>query len=95
MGTTTVVKVRAIRHNCVIGSHSFFYHEEDLTLSNYKEIAQRYAESLNWHKFDDPDPINNFTPKDILDQRRGYVTFYKFCPWCGASINKRELVRAL
>ena len=84
----------AVKHNCVIGRHCYNGHEEDLRLSDYKSIAERYANSVNSNDFFH-ELAGDLAAKDILDQRRGYVTIYRFCPWCGASINKRELIRVL
>lgn len=36
-------------------------------------------------------PLN---PKDILDNRRGYISKFTFCPYCGDKINWKKITNS-
>lgn len=37
----------------------------------------------------------NRKPKEFLDRRRGYMTMFNHCPYCGEKINWREIKKTI
>ena len=46
--------------------------------------------SFKKYKLTDKEPLQ---PKDLVDNRRGYLYRFKFCPYCGIEINWKLIIK--
>lgn len=37
----------------------------------------------------------DYKPKEFLDRRKGYMTMFNYCPYCGEKINWKEIKKAM
>ena len=83
--------------------HTIGYLNKFVTVS---EIAQTLKdEALGWNSHNktlnslirgnDNLLKEDYQPKDFLDRRRGYMTMFNNCPYCGEKINWREIKKAI
>jgi len=75
--------------------HTVGYLHNFVTESALKEVLMsesrgwnRYAETMN--SFGEKHKTDN-KPKDFLDRRRGFMTLFNNCPYCGEKINWKAI----
>lgn len=83
--------------------HMIGYLHDWVLLSEAKGILQNEAHGWNSHS----KTMNSLTrgnekllkedykASDFLDGRKGYMSMFKFCPYCGDKINWREIKKAI
>jgi len=56
--------------------------------------ANRYRKNIAWIKNKEKE-LKLLTPLDYLDKRKGFLTFFNFCPNCDKKINLKNIKEKL
>lgn len=80
--------MEAKKCDCLIGS----LYDDAITIDSVKEIIEytisRQA-TLAKHGLLKGEPS---TKKEILDGRKGYISRFNFCPYCGTKVNWKQVI---
>jgi len=83
--------------NC---DHTVGYMHEFIVLSELSEKIK--SEAYGWNKhaktmaaLGSKGYKDDYNPIDFLDGRRGYMTMFKHCPYCGYKINWKEIKKSI
>ncbi len=80
-----------VAHDCMIG----FLSGEEVYKSTLSFEVQRIANLMpvyEQHGILNGKPL---TPKEIVDNRRGYLSRFNFCPDCGEKLKWKEILKDL
>jgi hypothetical protein len=64
-------------------------------LTEQYEQQQRMLDTFGKEFYEQlyPNKSKILTPKELSDNRRGYLSRFKYCPYCGEIINWKELLK--
>jgi hypothetical protein len=73
--------------------HTVAYMNDFIVQSEIAQVVKNECYGWNAHG----ETMANLTRKPIefLDRRRGYMTMFNYCPYCGEKINWREIKKAI
>ena len=78
-------------HDCLIG----FLSGEKVYKSTISFEVQRIANMMPTYEKYGLLKGKVLTPKEIVDNRRGYLSRFNFCPHCGEKLNWKEILKDL
>jgi hypothetical protein len=77
--------------NCFIG----FLSGENLYIDDFYVEVNKLSKDLILYKKHGLTKREPLSPKQLVDNRRGYLSRFNFCPYCGKEINWKELINTL
>ncbi len=80
-----------VAHDCMIG----FLSGEEVYKSTLSFEVQRIANLMPVYEQYGILNGKSLTPKEIVDNRRGYLSRFNFCPDCGEMLNWKEILKDL
>jgi len=64
-------------------------------LKNEAAAYNRHSDNMRSAGLDYKKYKNNYRPKDFLDRRKGLMTMFNNCPYCGKEINWRDIKESI
>ncbi|HUU53242.1 MAG TPA: hypothetical protein VMW44_01210 [Candidatus Bathyarchaeia archaeon] len=78
--------------------HTIGFLQEFVNQSKIKKVIENECYSWNRHgktmaelTGDTKEYKSDIKPVDFLDRRRGYMTIFNYCPYCGEKINWKDI----